>query len=190
MRRTRKNIGSNMSKKSKRLHSVKHLKKCGKKCFLNNRKTLAKKMKIKQNKQNKKNKKTIKHIKLKKTKTVRNKSKKYKTVRKMNGGFGPGACPFVGPSWDVNNNGTWFKFSPNSISPGGTGPPYIGDNSPAPQNGGGFYDLFVRNPYRVLANNSENVINTLKGQRATPSPLPFIQNQQRPSSRNLAPSSI
>lgn len=130
--------------------------------------------------------KQLKNLLPKKSKT--RKLKKHKGGRKKNrsmrGGYGKGACPFVGPAWTaagIPNSGYYFKHSPYGVSPGGVDP-YIGNNSPSPQHpysqaGGGLWQQLVTNPYRQAVGSLANLRNIYKGQRLDSSPLPNVQNQ-------------
>ena len=55
-----------------------------------------------------------------------------KTRKKQKGGFGNGACPFIGEPWDPVQGGKFFKLG-TPIGVGGT-PPFPGMTAPSPQN--------------------------------------------------------
>lgn len=100
-----------------------------------------------------------------------------KRSRAKRGGFGKGACPFVGDSWDATGKAYFFKHSKNGVSPGGT-PVFPGDHSPAPQNGGKFLQPII-NLFRLGEIGGKNVVNRYKGVRLTSSPLPMYDQLKR-----------
>jgi len=57
-----------------------------------------------------------------------------KRTRKMRGGYGAGACPFIGPPWNSVTGGNYFKLG-TPIGVGGT-QPYFGNQAASPQHGG------------------------------------------------------
>ena len=100
-----------------------------------------------------------------------------KRSRYIKGGFGKGACPFVGAPWDATDKAYYYKHSKNGISPGST-PIYPGNNSPSPQQGGRFLQPLI-NSFRVLETGAENVVNRYKGLKLKPSSLPMYDQLVR-----------
>jgi len=106
---------------------------------------------------------------------------------RMRGGYGKGACQFVGAPWTAGgaaNSGYYYGLSSDALGVGGT-PPYPGNNSPSPQHsysqaGGGLWQQLVTNPYRQIAGGLANLPNVYGGQALTPSSNPEIQNQLAP----------
>ena len=107
--------------------------------------------------------------------TKRTKTRKTKTRRKrMRGGYGKSASPFVGAPWSSTNGGNYYKLNSGGIGVGGP-KPFSGNNSPSPQHGGGglgLLDMAVYNPSRVATGGLANLYNMYAGQPQNPSPLP------------------
>jgi hypothetical protein len=107
--------------------------------------------------------------------TKRSKTRKTKTRRKrMRGGYGKPACPFVGSPWSAGGGGDYYKLSSNGIGVGGS-EPFSGNNSPSPQHGGsglGLMNMAVYNPSRVATGGLANLYNMYAGQPQDASPLP------------------
>lgn len=151
--------------------------------------------------------KTRRHRNKKAGWTKRKNSRKHlrKTRRRQRGGFGNGACPFVGPPWNSTDGGRYFKLG-TPIGVGGT-PPYPGTVSPSPQHP--FRDLPANfrggsavkpltpqplvNAYRDSLGGIQNIYRQWQGLRPLPSPSPTDQPLQQDSSessrgRETAPS--
>ena len=112
------------------------------------------------------------------TKKMRNKRMfSKKRSRSKRGGFGKGACPFVGTPWDATGKAYYYKHAKNGIGPGGI-PVYPGDHSPSPQQGGRFLQPLI-NSFRVVETGGENIANRYKGLKLKPSPLPMYDQLKR-----------
>ena len=60
----------------------------------------------------------------------------------MRGGYGPGACPFVGPPWDPVRGGNYFaKGTPIGV---GGNPPFFGTAAASPQTSQPFFRFAQR----------------------------------------------
>ena len=118
-----------------------------------------------------------------------------KSKRVQKGGFGPGACPQVGPSWNATKGGNYFSNG-TPIGIGGKDP-YFGDTSPAPQmsfstaaslsggqKGGSSANPLVPQPlldaYRGILFNAQSMYNTIQGTRPPQGVLPWDQAFQQP----------
>ena len=141
-------------------------------------------------------KKHIKHHKKthKKTQMRKKHLKKGKHSKTQKGGYGPGACPQVGPPWNPVKGGHYYSNG-TPIGVGGTDP-YGGDISPAPQTtfstaatlsgqaGGSAANPLIPQPlldaYRGLLYNAHSMFNTAQGLRPPPSVSPWDQDFQQP----------
>ena len=135
-------------------------------------------------------KKTLKNLRalLMKLKKQNKKQSKVKRIniktrkgRRMRGGYGKGACPFVGPPWNAKTGGNYYSYNRNGVGVGGVNP-FSGNNSPSPQHGGsgGLWQQLITNPTRELTGSLGNIINTYDGRHSTPSPNPDVQHQLKP----------
>ena len=152
--------------------------------------------KVKHHKLVKSKKHTKKHFKNHTKKHYKKHNKKYlnKSKRIFKGGFGPGACPQVGPQWNPVKGGNYFSNG-TPIGVGGTDP-YYGDTSPAPQttwgtastlsgqSGGSTINPLIPQPfidaYRGVLYNVQNMYNTMQGLRPPQGVLPWDQAFQQP----------
>ena len=129
-------------------------------------------------------------------KTNKKHLKKGKHNKSQKGGFGPGACPQVGPGWNPVKGGHYYSNG-TPIGVGGTDP-YGGDISPAPQTtfstaatlsglsqagGSATYPLIPQpflDAYRGILYNAQSMYNTAQGLRPPPSISPWNQDFQQP----------
>ena len=148
------------------------------------------------NKYTKKYRSKCKKSKGKRCKTKKNKEKKRKereNLRKIKGGFGRGACPFVGKEWNGDTGGNYLKLgTPIGV---GSNKLFLGDIAPSPQRtfrsgpinlpqlGGGLISSLLPSPilnaYRGSLGGIQNYIREIYGERPLPSSLPWKQHQQQ-----------
>ena len=103
--------------------------------------------------------------------------KRAKRTKRTKGGYGKGACPFVGKPWNATGYAYYYPHSKDGISVGGVHP-YSGNHSPSPQNGGNLFQPLI-NVMRLGEVGGENIVNRYKGKKLTPSPLPMLDQLKR-----------
>ncbi len=89
-----------------------------------------------------------------------------KRTRKMRGGFGAGACPFVGPPWNAVRGGNYFSNG-TPIGVGGTSP-YFGEAGASPQSS---------QPLAQKGGSCPKCHTNDVAGGSTPSPYPFFPQQ-------------